>query len=525
MKLRRPTRDESLAFVKSYMPAFVVAVLALGVAVLLGWREFKVNPPREDPSGWRRREGGAAAVPREKLTRDDLPLPQEPCKESPYKDCVLARKLDFARPENKDFKARRVVFKEKVNLNGAKLEAFEVFESRFEKGISAERAAVSGSFVISDDMVDGRSKINEERCPGEEFIVNPSGYRSVVLGDADLRNLVATEISLSGTKLDSVNLSGAEAKKELRVQWTYVDRNLTAQSAHVGLLQAFRLHVGGELNVSAASVELGSAAFECASLNEINFNWLSAKHEVSLGLSKIDGLLQLYNLQASRLEFAGASLNDVKMGGTVLDAISFTRTKLRKLELGQTTIGTAYMTEMVGMLDAGEATLQRFSYSVSKGENPVDGMLSVLGQADGSGAPNLHASFETALRAAGRLREANRVRLVSRWRNAQGLERVGLILLDGIGPPHFYLSLLVFLTAIGVLVWFGRWTPEGEAREKYNPWITSLATLLPGDLLGYLRLVKFEPKDSTHAAWLTVLQLTGLLVQTLLLLSVVSLVR
>jgi hypothetical protein len=125
------------------------------------------------------------------------------------------------------------------------------------------------------------------------------------------------------------------------------------------------------------------------------------------------------------------------------------------------------------------------------------------------------------------------------------VELPSLLVLRGLGHPGWYVVLLLLLTALGVATAFRR-TDRGELppgviprphdkkdgpavepveRPDYSGWIMSIATLLPGDVLGYLRNYVYRPSTARGAIGITVFQLLGLFVQGLLVFSVLSLVR
>jgi hypothetical protein len=64
-----------------------------------------------------------------------------------------------------------------------------------------------------------------------------------------------------------------------------------------------------------------------------------------------------------------------------------------------------------------------------------------------------------------------------------------------------------------------------ETTPGYSAWVMSVATLLPGDVLGYLKTYEYQPTTVAKAIGTTVFQLCGLLVQILLGFSILALMR
>ncbi len=397
--------------------------------------------------------------------------------------------------------------------------------------------SVQGGVVLSGSRWD-KAQLNNLKST--QLALSNAGGVTTSEPRLEVHNVDVVQFDLDAAYLGDVTLSNVQARSELSLEgarWRslVVDHLRVGQldlrgatvpfdgeaSVHLMQVQADEIDMTGRrlstLKLQSVSVggdiSLRDATWECAAFNSANMR------ELSLGAGK-GGLVELADSRIARMEVTGFEAREGGYGRWQGGAVA---------EL-------AHEPKPKHEHDRGSADLVRLLHAQRR-DDAIPGFR----------------TLENNLRERGQRAEANWVH-VEGLSHRESLDRVRCLYQDGLGSPLAYALLLLSL------IWFGacffsvqkvhaidgpapRWqvsprrggeyvatqeaakaaTGTSERIAGYSPFIMSLATLLPGDSLNYLRNFKFVPRADRHAWVIVVLQVFALLVEGLIVYSVSSL--
>jgi hypothetical protein len=470
--------------------------------------------------------------------------------------CVWSGPLD---PNVDHFNPHAVSFSEHLDLSGRRLKQINIRGCSFEKGLSLAQAVVEGDVNIGDDNLrcdaeierngDGdaergrrescASASGEPACPATEFNnTREIDARTRIEGRLDLRGLEARALSLKGADVDDAVFNEMEIKGPAVIQYASFG-TLAANNVQIGTLDAFGLRA---TKVDSAGIKAAfGGRFDCSIIQDISLRWLSS-YPLTFVHAVVAGELRMSHSSLPSLELGGASAGRLRLEAADIARLDLTGAAIPSVEFGNGRVAALYFHGFQGQWRIQPGAVPNFAEDAEVTSRALDEQLAM---GDGDAQSMLRPAYlqlSESLRDQGRMREASLLHLRAIRKTADLLDWPALFLLQGIGNPFAYAFLLLGLTALGVACIFrekdGK-PPQGVVLEKdkqtlvdggatlptYNAWIMSLATLLPGDVLGYLRHRSFAPPSNSLAGWVTVLQLLALLTQGLLVLSIISLCR
>jgi hypothetical protein len=367
-----------------------------------------------------------------------------------------------------------------------------------------------------------------------------------------LRGATVNAITLENSAVTTVELESAEVKGTFAIESSFVDTvEISHSKLHVLEIRSRDCSTSHVVNLKMTNVDVGFIIVELSKIDDLDLTRVHAA-QIQLDHSEIQ-------LEHSEGEKKGELIDTFTQRlsvGCSKGSLSLESSTIQQFDLGNRTAKQVNWTG--GQLGALEHAAG------------VDGLLANL---RGQGKHNKAAftALERDLRDKGEPFDANRVHIqaLANEVHIQELENKGiswrgrarLLYLDGHGNPLAYLALFAALVSLGAS-FFSRSdgedkapdhvepvdgpTPKGEPTQEkdgsiasattskakgqeqqrpaqYSALVMSLATLLPGDTLNYLRNFKFVPRKRWQAVGVTILQLVMLGVQGLLLASILSL--
>ena len=487
-------------------------------------------------SGWRPAEKGVlshpsratVASPPRQQTCAAPSVPEDPEAPCTIAQCVYEGRFELPREcRTRGLRARDVRFSQVVSFEDFRTDevsdtapSFAFHRCYFEQGLSFHNAHVATLTIDNGAAADLRTQT--DRCDKTAVAYR---YRNHVHGELDLGGLQADAVSLDGLHATTLSLVGAAIERDLTLRWATVEE-LDAVDMSASSLNAFRLTVGHGLVAFFGSTITHRAYFQCGTfLGEVDFELFKAAQGVNFAWTRIEGPAKFYYVETKRLDFSGATLGLLAVNGADIKWLDLSGARLRRLEFHGGRFDSLHLTDLAARVWNTEGT----DIGVFLSDDGLEGTLYALSGRRSGCTRGTYTALEMSLRSQGRQREANRVHLIGRMNTLDGpLEAIPLVILDGIGNPLFYISALCSLIALSVALWFGRWTPHrggSEARALYSPWLLAIATLLPGDILVYLRKFDYQPRTRSSTIGLVAFQLVALILQVLLVSSVVSLVK
>jgi uncharacterized protein YjbI with pentapeptide repeats len=432
-----------------------------------------------------------------------------------------------------------------VSFDMAKLRQLDVKSSDFLEGFSAQNAKVDGDVNLYDDveradevqLEHSSDGVQRSGCPSSEFTAEPARARTTVRKTLNLRGLSSKTLTLQGSRIEQGTLDAVHTEGLLDLKFATFE-SLSVTGIRVGVLEAFHL-TARKLNSFAASVDF-NARFQCSNIDAAYLEWFSAGGALSFEHSRVKKLA-LYHLRTPRLAVGGAEMTEVFLGGSELKSLDLTGAALGELNFGVAKVGTVYLEGFTGGWRTDNVLVEHFADNAEITRATLDVMTTP--DATRQTLKPMYSAVEKALRDSGRIREANSYHLATSRLFCTPNDLPPLLVLQGVGHPLWYVLLIAFFVSLGVWVAFRRrrdgklpvfvyWNPpetksrtEQHAPPDYHAWVMSLATFLPGDVLGYLRSYTSHPRTTWGALGITAFQLLGLLVQGLLIFAVVSLVR
>jgi hypothetical protein len=396
--------------------------------------------------------------------------------------------------------------------------------------------------------LDGRNVSYKKLTLTFPTITGDLDLRHVSIGTLEIRGGSIGAISLQNSTIGTLDISSVDVRGVIELIDSDVDEFELAYSKSHALELGLEEHSGNRIGaLIVRNSAMPTVLLAKATVADLDFTSLISER-----------------IELTNSEVLKAQLNHVRA-----DTLSLVGS-LGNVDLGDSTIQR---------LKVGEQTAEQLQWShgrlssIEHDHGSSSLLAHVRGQAHN---PAAFAALERSFQNAGRVSDA-------RWVHVQGLadafgaesdgwtpwlQAVRLSYLDGHGSPVAYLLLLAVLVFWGAVIFAAprghrpafvkparprappkepppvyvarqesaQWHLEPKANDAepeeprpfdhdkaYNPLIMSLATLLPGDTLNYLRNYRFEPKSSGQAARVTLLQVFALLVQGLLVWSVIAL--
>jgi hypothetical protein len=334
---------------------------------------------------------------------------------------------------------------------------------------------------------------------------------TTVMGVVELRHTSVRKMELAHMQLHALEIKDDNRLGELIV------RNLDVPLI---VLRGTNVHRLDFESIRSSTIQLEGSVWDDADLVNVKADTLSLKgslgYGVNFGESTIERL-KLGNGTAAEIQWIGGHLTSIAHDGDVDGTVAHLRRQTKHNEGAFSALENALVADG-RPFEANFVHLQALNDSIGRpASSSVEWCLMVLrlGLLDGRGGPVAYLALLILLVSWGA------------WffSEARGLRPAFISPVDEASPsppvcaaptrPRLRRRIARPLTRVPEQS--ARGTPQPDS--AYSPWIMSLATLLPGDTLNYLRNYRFTPRRRRDALRVTALQVAALLVQGLLLLS------
>jgi hypothetical protein len=332
------------------------------------------------------------------------------------------------------------------------------------------------------------------------------------------------------------------------------------------------------------TIEISDSEIGKFELSNSNAHALEVKRVDSM--ADIDAGFIVRHSTIPTMRFEHGKITALDLTANVSERVDLEALVLARAQVNHGRIDTLSLVGSEGAIDLGDSTIRRLKLGAQTAQQLTwsNGQLSTIEHEHGLQSlvanlrgqavhANAFAALEVSLRSQGYVGEARGVHIqalaaafgAEHECAAAALILTRLFYMDGHGHPVSYAFLLGALVMVGAGLFASpsgkrpafvhhahpqpsdgerlpcyeaRAEPNGwvvrptlpsrpppddfESDSAYNPVLMSLATLLPGDTLNYLRNYRFQPPSHRKAALVTVLQMLALLVQGLLVLSIIA---